>query len=57
MQGSLHDSKTDVWCGVSEDGIIGPLFFLGTIKTERYVGQTLGPLLNSHQIKYTGMQS
>lgn len=39
----LHDSKIGVWCAVSENRILGPIFYEETINSDRYVRLILTP--------------
>jgi hypothetical protein len=37
----LHDPKVGVWCGISARRIIGLIFFMDTLNSERYINLIL----------------
>jgi hypothetical protein len=41
----LHDQKGDVWCTMSRNWIIGPIFFIDTISSESYCHVILYPFI------------
>jgi inhibitor of nuclear factor kappa-B kinase subunit alpha len=55
----LHDSKIGVWCGFRQDKIVGPIFFEGTINSQRYILSIHRPffeLLNEHNRRFAFFQ-
>lgn len=42
----LHDQKIGLWCAISGERIIGPIFFQETINSERYMENILRPFFD-----------
>jgi hypothetical protein len=39
----MHDIKVGVWCAVSAQRAIGPIFFRDTVNSDRYISDILEP--------------
>lgn len=52
----LHDAKVGVWCAITAQRIIGPIFFNETVNSERYRANILAPFfqLLSHYERENG---
>ena len=45
-EGQRNEQKVGVWCAISASRIVGPIFYEGTINSERYIAQILRPFFS-----------
>jgi hypothetical protein len=43
IQLPLYDQKIGIWCAISINCIIGPIFYKGTLDSQQYINEILSP--------------